>query len=76
MLQDGMMAFALLGAEWVMWLLVILSLVCAAVTLERIVVLIIAGLARIMYNVLVQQMHRLRKTAQCFLQKVRSYGGV
>ena len=46
MLQDGMMAFALLGAEWVMWLLVILSLVCAAVTLERIVVLIIGATNR------------------------------
>lgn len=38
MLEDGMMAFALLGAEWVMWILVLLSLVCAAVTLERVYV--------------------------------------
>ena len=38
MLEDGMMAFALLGAEWVMWVLVALSLLCAAVTLERVYV--------------------------------------
>ena len=46
MLQDGMMAFALLGAEWVMWLLVILSLLCAAVTLERIIVLMLGATNR------------------------------
>ena len=38
MLEDGMMAFALLGAEWVMWVLVALSLICAAVTMERVYV--------------------------------------
>ena len=46
MLEDGMMAFALLGAEWVMWLLVILSLVCVGVTIERIAVLMIGGTSR------------------------------
>lgn len=39
MLQDGMMAFALLGAEWVMWVLVLLSFVVVAVTIERVFVL-------------------------------------
>ena len=35
MLQDKMFAFALLGAEWVMWLLVLLSIVCITVAAER-----------------------------------------
>jgi biopolymer transport protein ExbB len=35
MLQEKMMNFALLGAEWVMWLLVILSVVCLAIAFER-----------------------------------------
>ena len=35
MLQEKMFAFALLGAEWVMWLLVILSIVCITVAAER-----------------------------------------
>ncbi len=34
-LQDRMNAFALLGAEWVLWLLVGLSLLCVAVAVER-----------------------------------------
>ena len=33
------MAFALLGAEWVLWLLVALSVVCLALSLERVVYL-------------------------------------
>lgn len=37
MLQDQMMKFALLGAEWVMWLLVLLSFACIAVAVERII---------------------------------------
>lgn len=40
MLQDGMMAFALLGAEWVLWLLIGLSVVCVGVSLERAVFLL------------------------------------
>lgn len=40
MLQDGMMAFALLGAEWILWLLVALSVVCLALSLERAVFLL------------------------------------
>lgn len=35
MLEEGMLAFALLGAEWVLWLLVGLSVLCIAVSLER-----------------------------------------
>jgi biopolymer transport protein ExbB len=35
MLQDRLMSFALLGAEWVMWLLIGLSLLCIAVAVER-----------------------------------------
>ncbi len=35
MLQDGMLAFALLGAEWVLWLLVALSVGVVALSLER-----------------------------------------
>jgi biopolymer transport protein ExbB len=34
-LEDGMLAFALLGAGWVLWLLVGLSVACIAVALER-----------------------------------------
>jgi biopolymer transport protein ExbB len=34
-LEDGMMAFALLGAEWVLWLLVGLSVISVAITVER-----------------------------------------
>ena len=37
MLQEQMMKFALLGAEWVMWLLVLLSLACIAVAVERLI---------------------------------------
>lgn len=35
MLQERLMSFALLGAEWVLWLLVALSLVCIAIAVER-----------------------------------------
>ncbi|MEZ4316557.1 MAG: MotA/TolQ/ExbB proton channel family protein [Myxococcota bacterium] len=35
MLQDMMLAFALRGAGWVLWLLVALSVLCIAVSLER-----------------------------------------
>ena len=35
MLQDGMMAFALLGAEWVLWLLVGMSVLCIGIAIER-----------------------------------------
>lgn len=35
MLQDSLMGFALLGAEWVLWLLVGLSLVCITIAAER-----------------------------------------
>lgn len=37
MLQDGMLAFALLGAGWVLYLLLGLSVLCIAISLERIV---------------------------------------
>ncbi len=35
MLQEKMLQFALGGAEWVLWLLVILSVVCVAIAIER-----------------------------------------
>lgn len=35
MLEQGMLAFALLGAGWVLWLLVGLSVGCIAISLER-----------------------------------------
>ncbi len=35
MLEQGMMSFALLGAGWVLWLLVFLSVGCIAIALER-----------------------------------------
>ncbi|MFT5456796.1 MAG: biopolymer transport protein ExbB [Myxococcota bacterium] len=35
MLEQGMMQFALLGAGWVLWLLVTLSVGCIAVSIER-----------------------------------------
>lgn len=37
MLEEQMMKFALLGAEWVMWLLVLLSFACIAVAVERLI---------------------------------------
>lgn len=40
MLEDGMLAFALLGAEWVLWLLVLLSVVTLALTVERVIYLL------------------------------------
>lgn len=40
MLEDGMMAFALLGAGWVLWLLVALSIGCIAVSIERTIYLL------------------------------------
>lgn len=39
MLEEGMMAFAMLGAGWVLWLLVALSVGCIAISLERAVYL-------------------------------------
>lgn len=35
MLQEKMLQFALGGAEWVLWLLVVLSVVCVAIAIER-----------------------------------------
>jgi biopolymer transport protein ExbB len=35
MLQHALLSFALGGADWVLWLLVLLSLLCVAVTVER-----------------------------------------
>lgn len=37
MLEQQMTAFALLGAEWVLWVLVVLSVLCIAVAIERII---------------------------------------
>ncbi|MBX2801363.1 MAG: MotA/TolQ/ExbB proton channel family protein [Myxococcales bacterium] len=46
MLQDGMMAFALLGVDWVLWLLVIMSVLCIGVSIERAVYLMRDGTDR------------------------------
>ena len=46
MLQEGLMSFALLGAEWVLWLLVILSVGCIAVSIERAIYLVRDGTDR------------------------------
>jgi biopolymer transport protein ExbB len=35
LLEQGMMSFALLGAGWVLWLLVLLSVGCVAISVER-----------------------------------------
>jgi len=43
MLQESLLTFALSGADWVLWLLVALSVACLAVTIER---AISAGLNR------------------------------
>jgi len=43
LLEQGMMAFALLGAGWVLWLLVILSILCVAISLERVYYLVRDG---------------------------------
>ena len=40
MLQEGVLSFALLGAEWVLWLLAILSVGCAALSVERVYYLV------------------------------------
>jgi len=40
LLEQGLMSFALLGAEWVLWLLVLLSIGCVAVSLERVAYLV------------------------------------
>lgn len=40
MLEEMMLAFALRGAGWVLWLLVALSVLCIAVSLERLVYLL------------------------------------
>ena len=37
MLQEQMLSFAMLGAEWVLYLLVLLSIVCIGIAVERVV---------------------------------------
>lgn len=39
MLEDGLLSFALLGAGWVLWLLVGLSILCIGISIERAVFL-------------------------------------
>ncbi len=36
-LEQSLLSFSLLGAEWVLWLLVVMGVACLAVTLERLV---------------------------------------
>lgn len=43
MLEQGMLSFALLGAGWVLWLLVMLSVGCIGISLERAVYLLRDG---------------------------------
>ena len=38
MLEQQLLTFALLGVEWVLWLLVGLSLICVAIAVERVIV--------------------------------------
>ncbi len=40
MLEQGLMSFALLGAGWVLWLLVFLSIGCVAISIERVAYLV------------------------------------
>lgn len=35
MLQDRLMSFAMVGEEWVLWLLILLSVLCVGVAIER-----------------------------------------
>jgi biopolymer transport protein ExbB len=46
LLQDALLAFALLGATWVLWLLVGLSVLCVGVSLERVAFLARDGTPR------------------------------
>lgn len=46
MLEQGMLSFALLGAGWVLWLLVLLSVGCIAISLERVYYLVSDGTSR------------------------------
>ena len=40
-LEERMLAFSLLGAEWVMWLLVALSVICVGVAVERAIYIVL-----------------------------------
>ncbi|MCB9678905.1 MAG: MotA/TolQ/ExbB proton channel family protein [Alphaproteobacteria bacterium] len=55
MLQEMMMAFALRGAGWVLWLLVALSVLCIAISLERVYYLITDGTPRIALQAIVDK---------------------
>lgn len=46
MLAKAMLNFALMGAGWVLWLLVILSFLCIAIGVERVIYLVINGTPR------------------------------
>ena len=46
MLQEKMLQFSLGGAEWVLWLLVVLSITCMAIALERLLFMALNGTAR------------------------------
>ena len=46
MLQEKMLQFALGGAEWVLWLLVVLSVVCVAIAIERALYLVLNATPR------------------------------
>jgi biopolymer transport protein ExbB len=46
-LEDGLLAFALLGAGWVLWLLLGLSVLCIGISLERAIFLVRDGTDRV-----------------------------
>ncbi len=46
MLQQGVLSFALLGADWVLWILVALSVGCFAMAIERAIFLATQGTPR------------------------------
>lgn len=60
MLQQNLLSFALMGSEWVLWLLVALSVLCVAVALER---LVHAILNRTPRDRLREALHRFATTA-------------
>jgi biopolymer transport protein ExbB len=41
MLEESLLSFALAGVEWVLWLLVAMSVACVAISLERVIAAII-----------------------------------
>ena len=74
MLEQGMLKFALLGAEWVLWLLVALSVVCIAVSAERAFYLLRDGTDRSALAAAVNR-YLAGGARQAFLQQIKALGG-